>query len=535
MDLTFKDFLDKFESFGKGEWTIVYSSKREDENESSGFYSALISQDRIAKSLEDPSWDLRIGDGLPGFSFHFEDGKEIGAYLQCSDDGVQPIVIWRGFHGMKAGYWEISEEFRLYFNLYEDKQNNQFVRIDDNGDDDVVVVMTEKEIRIKTKLIKEFLAVKKMSLGLFFDFNRFSSKTLTELKIKQYHEHKKGDDFVFSVGARPWDVFGDETKKSHAFLMGKKIIPEMKDFKPSLFERGNKKYVDFIIDIDDEGKEILNTCNDDELANYFGKNKGKPNYLTPVLFKNEVLTQYYAQPDKYSVEDGYLRCGGLWSLRMDNNCEDYVMVFLGDLGDLSYKEQLYWRSFNLSTKGKMSHVAWSRGFEAEFTDPQKSDLYFKYKFEIFQNDWEREYGWKLFLPLSKYDEHYFKSLHLPLTNEQKEFDEQVLALVKIIIDSLNEKKISEKLTLEKDTKGISKLEQYLSVKGLRNNKMFEFLRNLQSLRSTGTAHRKGKEYEITKNYFKIGTKDLSKIFDEILIKSVWFLNTLDKRILHKEG
>jgi len=46
---------------------------------------------------------------------------------------------------------------------------------------------------------------------------------------------------------------------------------------------------------------------------------------------------------------------------------------------------------------------------------------------------------RLFKPLAEEDGHYFKTLRVPLTKEQKEFDEQVLALTKIFIDSLNEK------------------------------------------------------------------------------------------------
>lgn len=535
VDLTFKDFLGKFDDFGKGEWLTVYSNNREDKEESSGFYSALISQARIKKSLEDPSWDLHIGDGFPGYTFYFENGKEIATYLRCSDEGVEPLVIKRGFHGMKDGYWEVSEEFRFYFNLYEDRLNNKFVYIDDNGDDEDVVIITNKEIKIKSRLIKEFLAVKKMILALFFDFNRFSNKKIEDLGIKEYHEVKKGKDFIYSIGARNWDAFLDDSRKAQGFLMGKKLIFGLKDYKPSMFNREKKSYVDFIIGVDDDGKEILYTSNEDELANYFGKNKGKPHYLTPVLFKKEVLIKYYAQPNKYSIEDGYLRCGGLWGLRMDNNSEDFVMAFLGDLGHLSYNEQLYWRTFNLKTKGKMSSVAWSRGFEAQFADPQKSDLYFKYKFPEFQKAWEKKFGWNFFMPLSKADEHYYKSLHLPLTDEQKEFDEQVLSLVKVLIDSLNEEKLAKtiilKMNKEKNLKGIGKLDLFLKTSGVNSPKMIEFLKNLQNLRSSGVAHRKGSEYEKAKRFFSMNDKELSKVFNDILIKSIWVLNTLENRFL----
>lgn len=531
IDLKFTDFLKKFDELGKGEWIVAYSSHRYD-FERSVFYSALISEERIEKSLSDPTWDLMIGNGLPGFSFHFENGKEVGTYHKCSDEGVEPLVIWRSFHGMKDGYWEVSEEFRHYFNLYEDHPHNKFVLIDDNGDDEDVILMSDDEIKIKLRLIKEFLAVKKMRLALFFDFNRFSEKIIEDLGIKEYHEHKKGDDFIYSIGARNWDSFGDDKKKSQGFLMGKKLISGLKDFKPKLFDKDEKKFVDFVIGVDEDGKEITHTCNEDKLANFFGKNKGSPYIVTPVFFTKDVLTKYYSQPNKYSVEDGYLRCGGMWGLRMDNNHPDFVMAFLGDLGHLSYKEQLHWKSFNVATKGKMSHTAWERGFEAKFTDPEKTDLFFKQKFASFQEAWEKKFGWKLFKPLNKEDEHYFKTLRVPLTNEQKEFDEQVLAIAKIFIDSLNEQELGKGLTITKENpKGLDKLEAFLFSKGMRFNSMMEFLRNLQTLRSTGVAHRKGYNYERAKKFFAVGKKDLSVIFDDILIKCIWVLNTLESRFI----
>lgn len=535
IDLQYSDFLGKFGEFGKSEWITAYANHR-DSSEWATFYCALISNERIEKSLSDPSWDLSFGHGMPGFSFHFEEGKEIGTYYRYSDEGIEPLVIWRSFYGMKEGYCEISEEFRHYFNLYEDKTNNKFIRVDDNGDDEDVILMSENEIKIKIRLIKEFLAVKKMYLALFFSLDRFSEKTIEELGIKEYHEHKKGDDFIYSIGARNIDFLTDENKKSQGWLLGKKLIPALKDFEPKLFGREEKKFVDFIIGVDEEGKEIVHTCDEDKLANFFGKNKGSPQFLTPVAFKKDVLTKYYSQPEKYSVRDGYLECGGMWGLHLDNNQSDYVMVFLGDLGHLSYKEQLYWKGFNVATKGKISHTAWARGIEAKFADPEKSDLFFKQKYNVFQEGWEKKFGWKFFRPLAKGDEHHFKTLHIPLTNEQKEFDEQVLSLVKIFIDSLNEKELEKGSNIaKKDARGIDKLEGFLRAKGCVFVEMIEFLRNLQDLRSAGVAHLKGSRYEKIKQEFSIGQKDLPQVFDDILVKCIRTLNTLEAHFIKEKN
>jgi hypothetical protein len=123
-------------------------------------------------------------------------------------------------------------------------------------------------------------------------------------------------------------------------------------------------------------------------------------------------------------------------------------------------------------------------------------------------------------------------LRLPLTNDQKEFDEQVLALAKVFIDSLNEEELSRGLVLEKEKpKGIDKLEAFLLSERVSVPQMIEFMRNLQSLRSSSVVHRKGKNYEKVKQFFSIGEKELPAVFDEILVKAVYTLNTLEKCFL----
>ena len=132
-------------------------------------------------------------------------------------------------------------------------------------------------------------------------------------------------------------------------IVGKKYVlpgpmPTEKAKKPELYQ-------EFTIDTDGSGKPVRQTCDPDKLANYFGKNPDAPHYFTSVFFRGEVLAKYYADPAKYSVEDGYLRCGSLWELRMDNDHTDVVVVFLGDLGrDLSEAERNYWLSFNIPPK-----------------------------------------------------------------------------------------------------------------------------------------------------------------------------------------
>ena len=64
--------------------------------------------------------------------------------------------------------------------------------------------------------------------------------------------------------------------------------------------------------------------------------------------------------------------------------------------------------------------------------------------------------------------------------------------------------------------------------------MIEFFRNLQALRSTGVAHRKGGNYEKVKKFFSIGNKNLPAVFEDILIKCIWTLNTLENRFMSRK-
>lgn len=60
-------------------------------------------------------------------------------------------------------------------------------------------------------------------------------------------------------------------------------------------------------------------------------------------------------------------------------------------------------------------------------------------FESFQQRWQEVFGWQLFLPLADEDLHFYTALRVPLTDDQAEFDSQILALTKVLVDSINEK------------------------------------------------------------------------------------------------
>jgi hypothetical protein len=521
-DLLFNDFKELIKNrFITSGWLTVYLNEKEIKNIYQGLiYSALIAKDKVDDVLSKCEFDVHLGEGSDLFSYKEGDEEKI-SYRRFTVEGIEPLIYHRSFYGIKEEYLELSEEFRLYFNLYEEhKSNNEkkYIHIDENGDEEVIAIISENKVSVRVDYIKEYISVRNMFLAIYFDLTRLAEKTLEELSLKEINKTNKGKYYIFCQSTKN---FNSLDSKSAGFITGKILIPPIKNYKPKSFEE--EKYEKFIIGIDSNGNEKYLSC--------------KRRRYYPVYFKREVLDKYYNNPDKFTVEDGLIKAKGLWSLRVDNNHPEYIIVFLGELGMLPYKEQLYWKSYNVvpSPNGGVSKSFYSRYVMGEFAPPDMPDHYFKEKYNDFSKKWYSKFGWDLFMPLSKNDEHHFKSLHRPSPENRKDFDEQVASIVKITVGSLNEKELEKDVEIAKpNPQGIDKLEAFLESKGYKLDDMIEFLRKLQRLRSKSVAHRKSeddKELKKTYEYFHMDDKHLDKVFDGILVGAIKVFNTLERNLL----
>lgn len=453
-----------------------------------GIYPMLISNGIVDNIMSGTTWNFNYNDGYPYF---YEDDKKIKYFRYGDNKGIEPLVITRNFYDVKKEYIEISQEFILFHKLYYESKENKYYKIID-GNEYLIIDIQEDEIKIRLQEIKEFLFAKNMSLVLQFDMREHSLNTLEELGLSE-NENYKDDLLTYHLSYGNFGGFS----KNNAFsrLLGKRLITP---FEHPINEKN--KFVEYIIDINDNGDEILFTSNPDKLSNNFSSKKDVPDYLTPVFFKKEVLDKYYNQSSKYSISSSMLYCGSLWSMFIDNHQDNVVCVWLGDLGSsLPYEEQLYWRSFNIAPMGSISNTYYKQQLLAEFTNSEHPEHIFKNKYNELSQISEEKLGWKFLLPLSKEDEHYFTTLRVPSTNEQKEFDELVLALTKVLIDSLNEKELNKYINKDElqDIKGsINRLQKMLENHQIVDNiDAINFLRQLQNLRSSSSAHRKGKNYK----------------------------------------
>lgn len=526
-----KQFI--IETLGKEPWIVVYQNVKSD-NQDIFFYSALVPNSEVDDVLEKLEFDFSYPYfGLPVVERDHQNQNQ-AMYLRFGvSSGLEPLILVRDFHGVKPGYTEVSQEFIHFHNLYYDAPRNRCIKVYDDGREEEVIVISENEIKVKLKHMKQFLAFKDMCLGVYFETTRFIDVNAEEIGLS-----KEGADFDQREGLYH---FGFWYRNEHFFnnnkafsrLLGKKVISGMRKENTGIYPfEEEMKYQEFIIGEDENGKDVVFICNPDKLANFFGKNPEAPQFVTPVFFSKNVLRKYYDDPDKFSVEDGYIRCGGLWGLRIDNHHDDYVIVLLGDLGYLSHDEQLYWRHFNISPTGTFSETIFKRYFLAEFAEPETVDLVFANKFEQVQEKWNKKFGWNIFKPLNEGDEYHLAGLRVPLKNTQMEFDSQVLSLTKVIIDSLNEHEIRKTITEDiSSLKGISKLEKYLVTNGYKGYEdHIKFLRGLQELRSSGSAHRKSENYLRVAEEFGLDKKNFIESFTGILRKAIAFLDYLESTL-----
>jgi len=508
--------IKQFESnFTKDGWTTVYESTEDD-----CIYCCLVDDSKIDKYKSNTNWIIEpYYEGKPAI---YGDGT----YKTYSEEGYEPFIFVKHFNfsGGDEKYVDISEEFVLYFKLYEkvnNKQNRTYYFIDELGDLNEVIKIVSNKIEVKLKYLKEYISVRKMHFAICFDFMRIGNIDLKSNGISVLDENFQSDNYYYNHLIRP--LFGEY----QSWIHGKRIINfDPTKSKSHYLDFQNRDYEKFITAYNEDGDLVYQDCS-----------KTNEKYFTVTYFAKEVLDKYYNDPKKYQVDGWYVK-SNFFSLKIDNNHQDYVAVFLIELGSLPQKEQLHWKHFNIEPQKGISQSYYQTMIEGKWVEhPETPDLFFKQKYEQFNKKWEAKFGWKLYKPLAKEDEFRFNSLHIPTSNNIKSFCEQILSLSIITIDRLNSKELAKKIKKESAENSITKFEKFLGEYNINCPRMFIFLRNLWDLRSGLLAHSFSNSNTKCKKaikYFGIEENNYVEAAKEIFILSVYTFNTLEKRLLSDE-
>ena len=196
------------------------------------------------------------------------------------------------------------------------------------------------------------------------------------------------------------------------------------------------------------------------------------------------------------------------------------------------EELLHWEMHNIRPEGKVSETYINRYAPGRTsTESSRPEHRFRNHYFALSQLCNSKLGWNLLLPLNSDDEYRLRCLRVPSSDEQREFDELAQNLATILVDSLNQKCIRKLISAEDldrlehekdDPKSIDYFEAALcSFNVAGSEKHITFLRKLQRLRSTGSAHRKGKKYEKQlKKDFGIENQEYQQGFARILQQAI---------------
>ncbi|HLJ79892.1 MAG TPA: hypothetical protein VKT52_00310, partial [Ktedonobacterales bacterium] len=357
--LLFEDWFKGSETEAK-DWVVVARSQRIEQSEALDdlfTFSVLAdaAEGNREKILASSEWDVEMaGFGIPAMISYGDGSPEYDPGVGEEVDGVKysPFVIFRDFHNYVPNTFELVQSFHLFHNTFFDRGSKEFRRLDDNGETHPVARIKQESdnllVLVDVHHLRDYLAANGCFLVRYHDHRRFS-----EMDISPQLEDSRLERTISTQASRFDLVVTSETVhpeyEAFSSLMGKDLLMPYSapDKRHTSWLDEEKDFATFIIGRDGQGQEVVATCNERKLSNYYA-DRGTPHFLTPVFFRREVLAKYYNEPSRYSVDDSSVKCLSLWHLPIDITAEDLVQVWLGDLGRVPYKEQMYWRQYNVS-------------------------------------------------------------------------------------------------------------------------------------------------------------------------------------------
>lgn len=269
------DGKERIESkFSKNGWLTIYESFSKNINDQTTIFCALMSLEKKEEYQDDYSWPFLMGsEGKPSV---YGDNT----YKSYSEVGIEPFIFYRSFNlpDKSISYFDFSEEFILYFNLYEknqDKRNRVFYYIDDLGHLDEVIIIEPKSIKVKLRYLKEYITIREMYFIVCFEFMRLMKDIPEEWNIRNIDQTTSNSEHTYN------HLIRDLSNEKQSWILGKAYIKPNKE-KKTHFDINREENENFIIGYDKNGEELYENCSNTE-----------GNHFRLTFFKKEVLNKYY--------------------------------------------------------------------------------------------------------------------------------------------------------------------------------------------------------------------------------------------------
>lgn len=492
----------------QGEYTVLYASLN-----AIYIHGVLVpegalkdvNREELAREFVTPdaSWIIEhvSGGGEPDRVYLDPPLRRLGDRFKVGEK----LVFIRSFPGRKGPpSIEISQKLVHALDLHFVEERSAWCRLDDDGDIvDVIKIVREYYddwaqdvtlVTIPTKDFAEYMRLSGAAMLYFFDFTRTNPRSFAGWGNTSPIDFEAPDLFYHG------GISGQGS-----YVNGRMIVRPAVSYESIVaehMERRNptsRQYATFkAIDLETR-QRIEVSANPQDLRNYFQEKSDKPLEMSPVFFKAEVLQRYKSDADKYDLEDRSITCRGAWSLRtFDISDQGQVTTYLRYLGELPYKEQLYWQSFNEWPKAWLAERTITTDFKGEFyvgEDPLN-----ELKSSIRGLDEAPPVWWQ------PRGEELRKAVRYPVTSSQSEWGNEVLALDQLanegfLIAPL--RKVAETLgvVVEPSWRSFKLLEECLAKRGgdaVDAKALVDHLRRLRELRNHLKGHASAKKQELAK-------------------------------------
>lgn len=508
------------------------------------FYAAILSKECVHTAIEEAAWDIRIGKGFPYIE---ESSEKAVKYIPSGNRDIVPLCYWQEFPNDKT-QWVPLQDFVLLNNLFFDHVKNAYIHLDEDLNPTEVISIEDDNVFILSEYLHRYISARQMYLALYFD--GLPADTDDFVSYEDFYQVHECQPFAGPQDHLFYNFHYSENSKGKRFvsILGKHLISPEKiekcGYEP--FDDPEEEFEEFIIGHTRIGEKIISTCDPGQLNDLFVHNK-KYNYLQPVFFDHSVLKKYYDKPELYSVTDTYIEKKGCWLIRYNqSDTKGIISLYLGDLGrDLPYSEQKYWRHYNRYADASICETGKRRDLLGEWVETTDTVTVFKEEYEKLQALWFQKFNWYLFRPLPKQNLYCYETLHLPVTESRDEFNQMILSIAKITIDSVDEGKINnlikDEIAANEDGKkiagSINRLEILFKKYNLPDYESHvSFFRKVQDIRSTGAAH-SGNEKNYSKAAEKIGLTDNNyyEVIKDILERFQTFFQWLESHIDDIQG
>ena len=390
--------------------------------------------------------DLYRGYTLPSHSWAIErvieGGKKYSISLASplsqsaskSLAGGEKLIFFRPFEGVKnyEPQIEINQKLVHALDLHYVDERNAYCRLDERGDIEKVITLYRdttgdpwQDVRAATLRPRElaaYMALTATSLVTFFDFTRYSPGEFDGWPEGSAESRARDIFYRHGTFARYASY-----QKGHIIFRPKCTPADLVEEWKAEEDKSNRKYATFwIVDYKNNGKVIKTSCSPNHIVNYFSKSN-LPWEISPAFFRPEVLQKYKNDQEKYTISYGSIECRGAWYLRSyDINKAGQVHAYIGDLADLPYDEQLYWKSFNERPKADISERAIQTDILGQF--PTTVDHLENLKNIVVELDKRPPAWWK------RRGGDLMNAVQVPVNDSASEWGSEILALDQLVVE-----------------------------------------------------------------------------------------------------